>query len=181
MKTKVQIHGELCDKMHSVYEAKNHDYGDSFSKLRQKYPNAILVRLNDKLSRLEVLMSGEDAQVKSESINDTLLDLANYAIMELTEREAEKQGGPATHEEWPRQVGEYILKNLGISENDDGARILVDKSKTGDLTIRRINAVQAVEIRHGETHCDHWRNGGCMGQKGEPECTPGTGYCPRRF
>lgn len=94
MKTKAQIHGELCEKMHSVYEAKNHDYGDSFSKLRKKFPDAILVRLNDKLSRLEVLMSGENAKVKDESINDTLLDLANYAIMELTEREAEKQRQP---------------------------------------------------------------------------------------
>ena len=87
---KVEIHKGICDKSHNTYKAKNADYGDSFSKLRQKYPNAILIRLTDKLNRLEVLMNGGQQQVNDESIDDTLLDLATYAIMELTERQFER-------------------------------------------------------------------------------------------
>ena len=87
---KVEIHKSICDKSHNTYKAKNADYGDSFSKLRQKYPNAILIRLTDKLNRLEVLMNGGQQQVNDESIDDTLLDLATYAIMELTERQFER-------------------------------------------------------------------------------------------
>ena len=30
-KTNVDLHKSLCERIHSVYEAKNKDYGDSFS------------------------------------------------------------------------------------------------------------------------------------------------------
>lgn len=83
---KEDIHQEICKQMHNTYRRKNHDYGDSFATLRQEYPNAILIRLGDKYNRLKALMSGEVAQVKDESIDDTLLDLANYCILELVER-----------------------------------------------------------------------------------------------
>ncbi|MES1923620.1 hypothetical protein MHBO_005225, partial [Bonamia ostreae] len=55
-------------------------------------PNAILVRLFDKMLRLETLLNGAEQQVSDESIDDTLFDLANYALMELTERSAEQSG-----------------------------------------------------------------------------------------
>lgn len=80
------IHWTICRDLHDTYKAKNADYGDSFAQVRQKYPNAILIRLNDKLNRLETLMNGAEQHVNDESIEDTLLDLANYCIMELLER-----------------------------------------------------------------------------------------------
>lgn len=80
-------YGKL-DDLHETYKAKNADYGDSFALVRKKYPNAILIRLNDKLNRLETLMNGGKQHV-DESIDDTLLDLANYCIMELVERRSD--------------------------------------------------------------------------------------------
>ena len=80
------IHWTICRDLHDTYKAKNADYGDSFAQVRCKYPNAILIRLNDKLNRLETLMNGAEQHVNDESIEDTLLDLANYCIMELVER-----------------------------------------------------------------------------------------------
>lgn len=92
MKSRAEIFKELTEKAADTYRRKNADYGDSFVKVRQKFPNSVLIRLNDKLNRLEMLMGrSEKAQVKEESIEDTLLDLANYALMELTERLYEKQ------------------------------------------------------------------------------------------
>lgn len=85
------IHWEICRGLHKTYKAKNADYGDSFARVRRKYPNAILIRLNDKLNRLESLESGQCSKVPDESIEDTLLDLANYCIMELVEREMERR------------------------------------------------------------------------------------------
>jgi hypothetical protein len=90
-KSKPVCHLMYCMKLNDIYEAKNSDYGDSFTAVRNKYPNAILIRLNDKLSRLEQLMSGKEQQVNDESIDDTLMDLANYAIMELVERSMENE------------------------------------------------------------------------------------------
>ena len=80
------IHWTICRELHETYKAKNADYGDSFAMVREKYPNAILIRLNDKLNRLETLMNGAEQKVNDESVDDTLLDLANYCIMELVER-----------------------------------------------------------------------------------------------
>lgn len=92
MKSRADIFKELTEKAADTYRRKNADYGNSFVNVRNKYPNSILVRLNDKLSRLEVLIGKQhEAEVKDESIEDTLLDLANYALLELTERVYEKQ------------------------------------------------------------------------------------------
>lgn len=89
--SKVDIHRGIVLGLNEMYEKKNLDYGDSFSLLRSKYPNAILIRLTDKLNRLERLMAGNEMQVKDESIEDTLLDLANYALMEVVEMRMERE------------------------------------------------------------------------------------------
>ena len=89
--TKEECFREITIKMADVYAAKNHDYGNSFARLRERYPISILIRLFDKLNRLETLLTDECVKVKDESIEDTLLDLANYAIMELVERKMNRR------------------------------------------------------------------------------------------
>lgn len=72
---------DITTDMTKTYEAKNHDYGNSFNQSLYKFGLiASIVRMNDKLNRLETLAS-KRAEVKDESVEDTLLDLANYAIM----------------------------------------------------------------------------------------------------
>ena len=96
---KVKTHKEICDRLNTTYEAKNSDYGDSFARVRQEEGQAaILVRLKDKLYRLETLLHGADIKVDSESIDDTLLDLANYCILELVERSVEREKDKARRE-----------------------------------------------------------------------------------
>lgn len=69
--------------MHELYYKKNKDYGDAFKQSLDKYgPIAALVRMEDKWNRLSNLITkGEEGLIKSESVEDTLIDLANYAIM----------------------------------------------------------------------------------------------------
>ena len=88
--TKGELHRQICENLNKTYIRKNADYGDSYGQLRKKYPDSILIRLFDKFSRLERLISGHEAQVKDESIEDTLLDMANYALMEVVERRLSK-------------------------------------------------------------------------------------------
>lgn len=89
---KVVRHGQICEYLNQMYEAKNKDYGDSFVKTRKKYANAILIRLEDKMNRLDTLIDkGHTALVKDESIDDTLLDIANYCIMEVMERRMDNE------------------------------------------------------------------------------------------
>lgn len=72
---------DITTNMAKTYAAKNHDYGNSFDRSLNKFGLiAGLVRMGDKMNRLESLVN-KKAMVKNESIKDTLLDLANYAIM----------------------------------------------------------------------------------------------------
>ena len=82
---RVVLHQHICSRLTKTYRDKNSDYGNSFVKVREEFPNAILIRLSDKLNRLKTLYSGKEQMVQDESIIDTLLDLANYCIMEVIE------------------------------------------------------------------------------------------------
>ena len=89
--SKYEIHAKLCEELTQIYYNKNQYYGDSFAIVRAKVPDAIRVRLWDKMLRLDNLLSGADALVQSETIEDTLKDMANYCLMELIERQLEKE------------------------------------------------------------------------------------------
>ena len=86
--TKATVFREITENMVDTFKRKNHDYGDSYAKLRSRFPQSILIRLADKLNRIETLMTGT-ALVKDESIEDTLQDLSTYSVMELMERKIE--------------------------------------------------------------------------------------------
>ncbi|NFO31450.1 DUF1599 domain-containing protein [Clostridium botulinum] len=84
--SKIQRHKSICQDLNKLYEAKNKDYGDSFGKSYQEYGLTMTcIRLEDKLNRLKSLAKGSEQQVKDESIQDTLMDLANYSIMTIIE------------------------------------------------------------------------------------------------
>ena len=84
---KVRHHASICEELNEIYARKNHDYGDSFGKGYAEYGIVMaVIRLEDKLNRLKSLIKAESL-VKDESIEDTLMDLANYAIMTVMERE----------------------------------------------------------------------------------------------
>lgn len=87
---KVNMHKAICERLTTTYKKKNSDYGNSFTKTRKIVPNAILIRLYDKLHRLNSLLISGNKEVDDESIEDTLADMANYCIMELIEREIDK-------------------------------------------------------------------------------------------
>lgn len=84
---------QITDQMAQTYAAKNHDYGSSFSHSVEEFGLiAAVVRLNDKMERLKTFakLSPDQMKVRDESIQDTLLDLANYAVMTLVELKSEK-------------------------------------------------------------------------------------------
>ena len=66
---------------------KNKDYGDAFADCG---PVGVLVRMQDKLRRLQSISKNGIVLVNSESMRDTLIDLMNYAgmaVMLLDEKE----------------------------------------------------------------------------------------------
>ena len=76
-----QQHEQICKDLHWIYLTKNADYGDSFKESLDKHGLiAAVVRMSDKLNRLDSLKD-KAGQVDDETLSDTALDLANYAIM----------------------------------------------------------------------------------------------------
>ena len=79
-------HAGICAELTNTYRKKNADYGNSFSRAVEKYGLvSALTRISDKFNRLESLILHKEQEVKDESVQDTLLDLANYCIMTVME------------------------------------------------------------------------------------------------
>ncbi len=87
-----EFHKQTCEKMQAITKAKNSDYtgaGDdpfaNFSSVEQRQicttEQGFLTRMNDKFERLISFNNKGSLQVKDESVEDTLLDLANYCIL----------------------------------------------------------------------------------------------------
>ena len=85
---------EITDKMFETFKAKNHDYGSSFSNLFKECGMTYAYgHMAEKLERVKSLMKDE-AKVNGEGMKDSLLDLANYAIltvMEIDKNEKEQK------------------------------------------------------------------------------------------
>lgn len=96
-------HKLICEYLNDLYARKNADYGDSFHLAFLEEGWAMpRIRLSDKLNRFKMLSRAWDSKVKDESLRDTLIDLANYAIMSvmeldrLTKEEAEEKPSDAS-------------------------------------------------------------------------------------
>ena len=86
----VQCHKMICDELNELYEKKNKDYGDSFhASFIEEGMVMARIRLGDKMNRFKTLSKSDSQEIKDESIRDTLIDLANYAIMTVMEIDSE--------------------------------------------------------------------------------------------
>ena len=81
---------DVINKLKETFLKKNYDYGSSVKKNYDKFEaygkneglKYVFGRIAEKHDRLENLIYGDHAnQVTDESIEDTLLDMANYAIL----------------------------------------------------------------------------------------------------
>ena len=89
---KVNAFEDVTIALRNLYDAKNRDYGDSFGQSFEKWGLPMsCIRLGDKLNRLESFARKKDMLVTDESVEDTLKDLANYAIMTLVEMNLKKK------------------------------------------------------------------------------------------
>lgn len=83
MNYKIQEFKNITQEMLDIYSRKNVDYDDAFTKsLEEDGLLVAKIRLGDKYKRFSALIKQENL-VKDESIEDTLLDMASYAIMTI--------------------------------------------------------------------------------------------------
>lgn len=81
---------DIAQHQIAVYESKNADYGSATGKLYEKYGiSYYMIMLEQKMLRIENLLN-KDAKANNESIEDSLLDLSNYAILAVESLRNEK-------------------------------------------------------------------------------------------
>lgn len=84
--SKVERFKQLTGEMSALYVRKNKDYGDSFTEMYREWgPMYPMSRMQEKLRRATQILRSGEAQVTEEKVTDTLLDLANYALMTIME------------------------------------------------------------------------------------------------
>jgi len=85
---------QIMDELYSVLVRKHADYGPlNISGAPGGAMNGLRVRMYDKLARLNNLVDTGDTP-NYESIEDTLIDLANYAIIGLLVQRGQWEGVP---------------------------------------------------------------------------------------
>ena len=63
-----------------LFKKKNKDYGDAFANYG---PVGVLVRMGDKITRMQNITNSGITLVENEKLRDTLIDLHNYAAMAI--------------------------------------------------------------------------------------------------
>lgn len=75
---------KYTDHLAETLQAKNAAYGDSFAKSVDDYGLRVIgIRLSDKYNRVKHLVNNSELKENDESLEDTLLDMAGYAILGL--------------------------------------------------------------------------------------------------
>ena len=76
--TRVSQMKKVQEESLELFRKKNADYGDAFANYGVI---GILVRMGDKINRLQSISSKKVSLINTESLRDTLIDLHNYAAM----------------------------------------------------------------------------------------------------
>ena len=100
----------IQDKLVNIYAKKNHDYGDSFNEgCNELGVGYAFSRIFDKTKRFQTLAKGImnnnlSIEVQDETIEDTIMDLANYCMMYLAWRDKHVHVGEAEAKQSDIQV-----------------------------------------------------------------------------
>lgn len=92
IKKEIEEFERLTRLMSQTFAQKRNDYGQSTTETFEKFgPVSMLTRMHDKMSRLDRLL-GQNVEraVEGEKVQDTLMDLANYALITIIEMDKRK-------------------------------------------------------------------------------------------
>ena len=130
---------KIAKELVDLHTKKNSNYGNSYSKLYEELGEiAALVPLHNKLDRLTNLVKG--GQNYFESKEDTLKDLASYAIMMLVEmhRKANKK---REDDMWYKDIDDAMAKKYGVrtepyKKDDNDRNIISDDDKRNTISTK---------------------------------------------
>lgn len=108
-----------------LFQRKNADYGDAFAN---HGPIGVLVRLGDKIQRLQHITNKSVTLVNNESLRDTLIDLHNYAAMAIMLLDEQKlTTSPIKKSNSYKKLKKKIIKNTSYASFYDLHRASYEK------------------------------------------------------
>ena len=87
-KNRVEQMRQVQNEGLELFKKKNSDYGDAFANYGVV---GVLVRMGDKIARLQSITTKSVSLVNTESLRDTLIDLHNYSAMAIMLLDEDKQ------------------------------------------------------------------------------------------
>lgn len=115
---------DIQDKLVNIYAKKNHDYGDSFNEgCNELGVGYAFSRIFDKTKRFQTLAKGImnnnlSIEVQDETIEDTIMDLANYCMMYLAWRNKNVSIGEAEAKQGDMQASSTGKLESNTDTND---------------------------------------------------------------
>lgn len=109
-----QKHAKITEEIHEMFVKKNADYGNSFEKSLDEWGLIVsAMRTQEKLDRVKTSLKHE-LKVKDESVEDSFLDIANYAIMTAMwlRKEKEKKEESMTFNEYENKLTSKEVKEI---------------------------------------------------------------------
>ena len=114
---KVALHKAICESLTKLYEVKNKRYNNSFAESFKEYGQTMsCIRLDDKMRRFKALTKDVSLDDQDESVEDTLKDLANYAIMTLIEMKTNSNTDNANIQQGIFDISSDIWANKTIKD-----------------------------------------------------------------
>lgn len=140
-----QAISQACDHLKEVLLAKNHDYGNSFGEtFAELGPISGFTRFLDKTNRLKQLLTDSKQDVTDESIVDTWLDAAGYAILnyiETTKAKTKTQIVPSKMS----FASALKTRNKEIDKNE--IAIIKDPRSFQEIHVSQIESMKAIDLK----------------------------------
>lgn len=131
---KIKEFRKVASEITDLYEKKNAAYGDSFGSTYQKLGIiSAVTRIADKANRLQNLCANENVYDLGESIDDTLRDLAAYAIMTLVERTVASQNIVTNNSFMEARQGDLFLCTKDLDDKEGKVRYIGGRIYISDI------------------------------------------------
>ena len=136
---------DVLDELKMLHDAKNHDYATAenpYKNLEKVLSigiepwRGIVIRLMDKFSRLEEYCVKGELAIKSEGIEDTFKDIANYSILAMILFRKEQKLAESYDVDRDNGLGISLTAGLNhLKESDLYKKVLAQKQKARDEEI----------------------------------------------
>lgn len=128
---RVSQYNKVRDEAFTIFQKKNSDYGDAFADYGAV---GVIMRMGDKIRRMSNITSTSVTLVEDERLRDTLMDLANYAVMGLMLLDEQESAETAVENKVIESMEPKSLHKRWITSSDGKTEYEMNRYSDGSYT-----------------------------------------------